>query len=322
MKTVLCLLGGALLLSQVVSGAQSPKPVKVALVKNAFSGSREEAELSPGPDALERGGLAEMLVKLGCDVAPPRNVRLAAGQEKAYGAWQRVALANGHLGNLVAESLKEGRFPVGLLANCNGLLGMLAGLQHAGPGNRPLKVGLVYIDAHADFNTPETTLSGMLGGMPVAISAGLCLTRLRQQSGIDPALPFSSIVLAGVRDVDPLEQELLDRCRIEMIPTADLRGPLAKVHEQMKRLTNLTDLIYIHIDMDVLDPNEVAGHPLTVAGGPSSRDLAQALTATFRYRKAAALGIASYPADRDKDKVSLRAAYALIEGAIRGIQAR
>ncbi|MBZ5497433.1 MAG: arginase family protein [Acidobacteriia bacterium] len=321
MKLILWVLG-VIAMGSTISPAQSPGSVKVALVKNAYSGSREEAELSPGPDALERAGLAEMLAGLGCDVAPPRNARLTAEQEKEYGAWQRMGLANGHLGRIVADSLKEGRFPVGLLANCNGLMGMLAGLQHSGPTTRPLKVGLVWIDAHADFNIPETTLSGMLGGMPVAVAAGLCLTRLRLQSGLDPALPFSYIVMAGVRDVDPLEQELLDRHRIEMIPVADLRRSSQKIHEQMKRLSDLTDLIYIHIDMDVLDPKEVSGHSLTVAGGPASRELAGALTTMFQYKKAAALGIASYPADRDQDKISLRAAYALVEGAIRGIQAR
>jgi arginase len=299
---VLCVLGSAFLLCSAISAAQSLKSVKVAPVKNSYSGSREEVELSPGPDALERGGLAEILAKLGCDVAPTRAARLTAEQEKEYGAWNRMGLANGHLGTIVADALKEGRFPVGLLANCNGLMGMLAGVQHSGPGSRPLKVGLVWIDAHADFNTPETTLSGMLGGMPVAVSAGLCLTRLRLQSGLDPALPFSYIVMAGLRDVDPLEQELLDRYRIETISTAELR--------------------HIHIDMDVLDPKEVSGHSLTVAGGPTSRELAAALTTMFTFKKAAALGIASYPAARDSDKMSLRAAYALIEGAVRGIQAR
>jgi arginase len=319
---VLCVLGSAFLLCATISAAQSLKSVKVAPVKNSYSGSREEAELSPGPDALERGGLAEILAKLGCDVAPTRAARLTAEQEKEYGAWQRMGLANGHLGRIVADALKEGRFPVGLLANCNGLMGMLAGVQHSGPGSRPLKVGLVWIDAHADFNTPETTLSGMLGGMPVAVSAGLCLTRLRLQSGLDPALPFSYIVMAGLRDVDPLEQELLDRHRIETISTAELRQPSQKIRTQMEHLSNLTDLIYIHIDMDVLDPKEVSGHSLTVAGGPTSRELAAALTTMFTFKKAAALGIASYPANRDSDRMSLRAAYALIEGAVRGIQAR
>jgi arginase len=128
--------------------------------------------------------------------------------------------------------------------------------------------------------------------------------------------------MAGVRDADPLEQELLDRHRIEVIPAADLRRTAGKIYEQMKRLSDLTDLIYIHIDMDVLDPQEVSGHSLKVPGGPTSRELASALEAMFKYKKAAALGIASYPAERDKDKTSLKAAYTLIEGAIKGLSSR
>jgi len=94
----------------------------------------------------------------------------------------------------------------GLLTNCVDLLGMLAGLQHQRPSaNRPGSTngvfkgkdwrvlsppgGLVYFDAHADFNTPETTLSGMLGGMDVAAAAGLCLTRLRLKAGLDRHCP-------------------------------------------------------------------------------------------------------------------------------------
>jgi arginase len=322
MKLILCLLAWIMILSVTVSHSQSPKPVKVALIKNSYSGSREEAEISPGPEALERGGLAEMFARLSCDVVPSRNARLTADQDKEYGAWHRMGLANGHLGKIVADSLKEGRVPIGLLANCNGLMGMLGGLQHSGPTRRPLKIGLVWIDAHADFNTPETTLSGMLGGMPVAVSAGLCLTRLRLESGLDPALPFNYIVMAGLRDVDPLEQELLDRHRIETISNADLRQSGPKIREQMNRLSEITDLIYIHVDMDVLDPKEVSGHTLTVAGGPTSRELASALATMFQFKKAAALGLASYPSERDPDKTTLKAAYALIEGVIRGIQSR
>jgi arginase len=199
-------------------------------------------------------------------------------------------------------------------------MGMLAGLQHSGPGSRPLRVALLWIDAHADFNTPETTLSGMLGGMPVAVSAGICLNRFRLQSGLDPALPFSYITMAAVRDTDPLERELVDRHRIELVPAADIRPPYQKIHDQMKRLGDLADLVYVHIDMDVLDPAEVSGHSLTVAGGPSSLQLAAALEAIFAYRKAAGLGIASYPAERDEGRLSLKAAYNLIEGSVKGVK--
>ena len=323
MKLILFLLACALLCCAAAAQAQSAgKPVKVVLVKNSYSGSREGTELSPGPDALEQGGLAQALAQMGCDMAPARAARLTPEQDKQYGAWNRMGLANGHLSRIVAAAMQEGRFPIGLLANCNGLMGMLAGLQHSGPTGRPLKVGLVWIDAHADFNTPETTLSGMLGGMPVAVSTGLCLTRLRLQSGLDPALPFSYVVMAGVRDTDPLEQELLDRHRIAMIPTGDLRGPSVAVQKEMNRLSELTDLIYVHIDMDVLDPAEVRGHSLTVPDGPTSRELGAALEAIFRHPKAAAFGSASYPSGRDEDRTTLKAAYTLIEGVIRGVQRR
>jgi arginase family enzyme len=91
----------------------------------------------------------------------------------------------------------------------------------------------------------------------------------------------------------------------------------------MERLSRLADVIYVHIDMDVLDPGEVPGHPLTVADGPTSRELSAALTEMFRFEKVAALGIASTPADeRDPEGRSLRAAYTLVDGALAGVRHR
>jgi arginase len=212
---------------------------------------------------------------------------------------------------------------VGLLANCTSLLGVLGGLQHSGASRRPLRVGLVFVDAHGDFNTPETTLSGMLGGMPVAVAAGLALTNLRLKSGLDLALPTRYIVMAALRDTDPLEQELIDRSDIQLISVQDIRTRSENMHAQMRRLSKLTDVIYVHIDMDVLDPSEVAGHSLTVPNGPTSIELAAALTDMFRYQKVAALGIASTPAgDNDPGGLSLRAAYRLVVGAALGAQQR
>ena len=296
--------------------------VRVAIVKNPYSGSRSGSELSEGPDILEKGGLLDILSDLGCTFKKATDVRLTPEEEPDYGVWHRLGLANGHLCKAVAANEEKGCFNVGLLANCNSLMGMLAGLQHSGPGRRPLKIGLIWIDAHGDFNTPETTLSGMLGGMPVAVSAGLCLTRLRLKSGLEPALPTRYIVMVGVRDTDPLEQELIDRSDIEMISVEDIRNLSDNIHHQLERLDRLTDKIYIHIDMDVLDPKEVSGHSLTVPDGPTSEELAAALKLMFTHQKASALGIASYPAGRDEDRLSMKAAYRLIKGAIEGIKAR
>ena len=327
MKSSTILAIAVLLLPTFAAGqryADANGNTRVALVKMEYSGARNVAELSANPGYLAQGGIESILEEMGVTLEPPlANVRLSPEQENDYGEWHRLALANSHLADVVAANEKEGILTVGLLANCSSLMGMLAGVQHSGPTRRPLRVGLVWVDAHGDFNTPETTLSGMLGGMPVAISAGMALTNLRLKSGLDPALPTRYIVMAGVRDTDPLEQELIDRSDIEHITVNDIRTLSDNLHGQMRRLSILTDVIYVHVDMDVLDPAEVPGHGLTVADGPTSIELAAALTEMFRYEKVSALGIASTPAgDKDPDGLSLRAAYNLIQGAVRGVLER
>jgi arginase family enzyme len=312
---------GALVALVSVQGASAQ--MRVAVIKMPYVGERNVPELSGGPEYLEQGGIQKLLEERSCQTKPVSTVVLTADEEKAYGSWNRLALANGDLGKIVASERRGGSLPIGLLANCSSVIGMLSGLQHSGPGGRPLRVGLVFIDAHADFNTPETTLSGMLGGMPVAIAAGMGLTRMRLKAGLEPALPARHIVEACVRDTDPLEQDLLDRSEIQQLSVEDIRRRSENLHRQMQRLSDTTDVIYIHVDMDVLDPREVPGHPLTVAGGPSSAELAAALTEMFKYQKAAAFGVASTPfGDRDKTGVSRQAAYNLILGAVKGVQQR
>lgn len=310
---------GAITLAPAARSDDRGRPV--SLIKMPYRGERNLPDLSDSPDYLENGGLQGILEQHGWRLRSTTTVALTPEEQKAYGEWNRLGLANGHLARIVAAEIKEGGFPVGLLANCSALMGMLGGLQHSGPTSTPLRVGLVFIDAHGDFNTPETTLSGMLGGMPVAISAGLGLTRLRLKSGLDPALPERNIVLAGARDVDPLEQDLLDRSAVERLSVEDLKSRPATVNRQMERLSGLTDVIYVHVDMDVLDPAEVAGHPLHVPGGPTSLELAAALTEMLRHEKVAAFGVASTPSgDQDRDGRSRQAAYNLILGALKGVR--
>lgn len=296
---------------------------RVALVKMPFSGARNVPELSGGPEYLEAGGLADMLNGMDVVLRATANVELTPEQADDYGEWHRMGMASGNYGKIVADNERNGYLTIGLLANCTSLLGTLSGLQDSGDGAQPRKVAIVFIDAHGDFNTPETTLSGMLGGMPVAVSAGLCLRNLRIEAGLDPPLPTSRIVLGAARDLDPLERELIEESDIVRASTEDFREVSDHLRAQMDRLSSIADLIYVHIDMDVLDPAEVPGHPLTVEGGPTSAELAAALTAMFAYPKVAALGVASTPwGPRDPDGVSQQAAYNLVEGAVRGVQSR
>jgi arginase len=106
-------------------------------------------------------------------------VDLSPDEKGRYGEWQGLALADRRLRRAVASLEGRGAFVVGLLGNCNSSLGTLAGLQRSGASEQALEVGLIWIDAHADFNTPETTLSGWLGGMPVSVASGRSLDRLR-----------------------------------------------------------------------------------------------------------------------------------------------
>jgi len=326
-KRCMMLLTVGLLALLAVSLAQTNpnkgNSVRVALVKMPYVGERNVPDTSRGPDYLEQGGIQKLLEDQGVQTKPVSSTALTTDEEKAYGSWNKLALASGDLAKIVSAERRSGYLPVGLLANCNGILGMLSGLQHSGPGAKPLRVGMVFIDAHGDFNTPETTLSGMLGGMPVAIAAGQCLTRMRIKTGLEPAIPTRHIVEMCVRDTDPLEQELLDRSEIQQLTLEDVRTRSTNLHREMKRLSEATDVIYIHVDMDALDPREVSGHPLTVPGGPTSLELAAALTEMFKYEKVAAFGVASTPFDdHDKGGLSRQAAYNLILGAVKGVQQR
>jgi len=292
---------------------------------------------SEGPRVMAESGLLDILRKEGFEAGAVSIVKLTPEEKKEYGAWNQDALKNLRLGKLLSPHRLNDGLVIGLLTNCVDLLGMLAGVQHLGPaaeagtpdsrnlqreglaGVKPLRVGLVYFDAHADFNTPETSMSGMLGGMDVAVAAGLCLERLRLKTGLDPALPTRYIVYGGLRDVDPLEQELLDRSDCAYLSVDDLRRMSPEIDLQMERLGRLTDVIYIHIDMDVLDPSEVRGHSLNVPLGPTSKELAAVVERMFRHPKTGAIGIASLPVGAsDPDGLSLKAAYRLIESALRG----
>ncbi len=297
--------------------------VNVDVIKNPYGGARNVPELSTNPDYIHAAGLERLIAEWGGElVRPVQDTRLTAEQEKQYGAWNRMALANANFADAVRAGTQDGSITIGLEANCNDLLGMLARLKYDSDGNAR-RVGLVFIDAHGDFNTPETTLSGMLGGMPVAVAAGHALHNIRTTAGLAEPLPMSDIVWGGVRDLDPLEADRFREYDVQQFSVQDIRELSTNLKKQIDGLAFRVDAIYVHIDMDVLAPEEVPGHDLAVADGPSSKQLAAAIALMFENPKTVALGIASTPSfNLDPDGVSRKAALNLIEGAIRGAQSR
>jgi arginase len=303
--------------------ASAADTIRVDVIKNPYGGSRNVPELSTNPDYIHAAGLERLIGEWGGElVRPVQDVRLDAAQERQYGEWHRMALANANFADKVREGLQDGMITVGLEANCNDLLGMLSGLKYDSDGNAR-RVGLVFYDSHGDFNVPETTLSGMLGGMPVAIAAGHALHNLRMTTGLKEPLPMSHIMWGGVRDLDPLEGDRFREYEVRQVSVRDIREVNENFRRQFRALADEVDVVYVHVDMDVLDPVEVPGHGLAVPDGPSSEALARAIGVMFENPKTVALGIASTPSfNADPDGRSRQAALKLIESAIRGAQSR
>jgi arginase len=296
---------------------RSSAALRIGLIKQPFVPNGT----SVGPTTMANGGIQDRLRELGAEIRVT-EVGLTPEQEPEYGGWKRLSYALGHLGRAVAANERDGYFTVALLGTCPSMPGVVAGLQRSGPTQEALRVGLLWLDAHPDFNTPETTRSGSLGGMPVAVATGRCLTRMRLDAGLDPPLADAHVVMAGVRLVDPLEQHLLDESRIGQLSVDDLRTLSPAVTRELDRLSRLTDKIYVHIDMDVLDPREVMGHGNKVPGGPSSAELAALFELIFsRYPRASAIGFATIPS-RDEGGLSLAAVNRMILGAVKGLAAR
>jgi arginase len=310
-----------LLLAPSLATAQkyvsSDGKLRVALAKQPFVPNG----VSQGPTTMAEGGIQGQLERLGATVRVS-EAALTTLEDTEYGGWKRLGLALGHFGDAVAVNERDGYFTVGLLGTCPSLPGLLAGLQNSGETIEPLTIGLLWLDAHPDFNTPETTRSGSLGGMPVAVATGRCLQGIRLDAGLNPPISDRHVVMGGVRLIDPLEQHLLDDSAIQQLTVDDLRNLTPAVFEQLDRLSALTDKIYVHIDMDVLDPAEVMGHGNKVPDGPSSQQLAALFEAIFsRYPKASAIGFATIPS-RDEDGLSLQAVNRMIVGAVTGLKRR
>jgi len=295
--------------------------LKVGISKNIHHGSTERAERDPRPGMVEEA-LIPMLEKLDCEVVETYQAELSEEEDQVYGARMRMALASNHTADHVASLIKRDIFPIGLLSDCNQLMGMLAGHQRVHGRYNQARVGLVWMDAHGDFNTPETSLSGSADGMPVAVSTGLCLHHIRRAAGLDPPLAMRYVSMFGVRDLDPAEQYLIDKHQIHQITVEDIKSQSSKMDKEIERLASLTDYIYVHIDLDIITMEDMPGHSTPVPSGPTADELSKTVEMIFKHPKVTGLGLAAYPGDKDTNKIGLASTLKQVEGAIRGKKSR
>jgi arginase len=252
----------------------------------------------------------------------PLDVQLSAEEENSYGAWNRVATANSHLAATVAAAHSDNTLVLGLLADCNSVLGMLGGLVRSQEPSWPRRVGLIWIDAHADYNTPETSPSGMLGGMPVAVACGKCLSRLRRQSQLRVPLQQPDVLMVGLRYVDPLEQEAIENDGIVTVGANDLVDNSERLRWAMNHLSAREDILYVHVDLDILDPEAAPAAGLPTPGGITGRELGQGLRHLLRNPKVAALAAVSYRPDDDITGKTLEQVKKAILGGTKGLAER
>lgn len=292
--------------------------VRIGVVALPWTGDQQGAGLAAGPRALLDGGLVARLEAGGALVDGPHSIELT-DTERAAGSWYVTGVHGGYLADAIATLRRRGAVPLALLGDCTGALGVLGGLRRAG-ARRP---GVLWFDAHADFNTPESTRSGRLYGMPLAVAAGLCLARLRHACGLEPPIDMRRIVLAGVRETDPEEQQHIEEHRLAAVRTADLRGDgqHRRLRDAVQRLSEVCDALYLHIDTDVLDPNAAPGVPHPVPSGPSAGELAACVALCCTSGPVAAIGIAAYQPDLDRDGRTGAALLHVAEAAVTGLRA-
>ena len=211
----------------------------------------------------------------------PEPAELITPALPAGEVWPRLAVLYGAVVRAVTRGrADDGRPVVVACGDCLTALGTVAGLQAAG-----IEPGIVWFDAHGDVQTPETTASGYLGGMPLRLLTGYRPELIAARLGLRP-VPEHRIVLAGARDLDPPEVTYLAGAAIRRREVAGLTtGGLTAADLPAGPL-------YVHADLDVIDAAALPGLRYPVPGGPDAAGLADALRMLLATGQVAALGIA------------------------------
>lgn len=227
-----------------------------------------------GPTAIRYAGLQERLEALGYEVHDKGNICVpktaglpTEGEKLKY--LEEIAEVNTELCHAVDEAVGEGHFPVVIGGDHSIAIGTIAGVLQ-----RQKNLGLLWFDAHGDINTVETSPSGNIHGMSVAVSIGRGHERLTAIGGTYAALRPENIAMIGVRDLDPGEKKLLRELGVTVFTMheIDTLGMAKVMEEAIKIVSNGTDGVHVSFDMDVMDPLHAPGVGTPVVGGLTYRE--------------------------------------------------
>ncbi len=262
--------------------AQSLNALQVVAIR--YHGGRFAEGDALSLDSYEQAGVYSAS-NVPFEVAEPRLPEdLRSGDEPA-----NLGILGGQIAEAVAAGRRAGRGILMTGGNCSHITGVVGGLQDV--HGAAAKIGLVWFDAHGDFNTPRTTLSGMLGGMPVAVCAGLAFPGWRIASHIAAPLPTDRILMVDVRNLDMPEEQLIRATDVMIAAVPGQSG--ADLAAAITDLAARCDMIYFHIDSDILDGSLVPNHTTREPDGPDMAQVRQAIELVMATGKVAAYAVVS-----------------------------
>ncbi len=248
--------------------------MKISLIGVPMDLGADRSGVDMGPSAIRYADIADKLATLGHDVrnldavtVPHPDVHDPGDPKLKY--LEQIVAATSELARRVEAVAAEGSLPIILGGDNSISLGSIAGVSKArGP------IGVLWLDAHGDFNTDETSPSGNIHGQILAALAGYGDERLVNVGGPGAKIAPEHIVIVGARDLDPGERALLHQAGVNVRTIADIdrRGMSEVAQEALALATEGTNGVYVMLDMDVMDPSEAPGVGTPVPGGITYRE--------------------------------------------------
>jgi arginase len=273
------------------------------LICSPFHLGHQDVGMGAGPRRFIDGGALDVLREVGHQPGvrwielPERPAKLNHEVGNAFAVQSALSLE-------VAAAVEANEFPLVLGGNCSSILGVIGGVR--------APTGLVFFDAHADANTPETTTSGFLDGMPVAVATGRCWRSLAAQIPGFAPLPDRRVVLVGQRSVDVDEQELLDDSQMRVVTAPELANE-ANLGAALDHLGHEVEAVHVHVDLDVIDSDDgLANEQWAEEPGPTLDQITNAIGQVRQQIPVTSISLTSYNPDVDRDGRALRSGLAIL----------
>jgi arginase len=253
-------------------------PKKIYLIGVPLDLGQSRRGVDMGPSAVRVAGLEARLEALGHFVEDGGNVAVAMAELKKEGNpsakyLKEITATCTKSAELVVKTLEAGKIPMILGGDHSVAAGTVSGVAEF-YRRASKKVGLIWIDAHSDINTPDTSPSGNVHGMPLAALLGLGPSELGNIYEFSPKVNPENCVLFGLRDVDGTERANIRRAGITVITMRDIdeRGMRATMEEALRMASHGTAGYHVSLDMDWIDPEDAPGVGTPVRGGATYRE--------------------------------------------------